>query len=116
MKSSEVSTEKSENSFLPEQINKDLESIQDILRDNPEFFDKLIKECMKIGKKQSIFFSHIEKLLANEYPDLPTYTDGYQLIQTTYDLVKQLCIYKDDLRDQLESVIEEVFLTGDNYE
>lgn len=114
MKSSDesFSTLDTDRVLLPEQINKDLEEIKDILRDNPEFFETLVRECMKVGKA-SIFFNDIERLLANEYPDLTSYNDGYQLIQTSYDLVKQLCVYKDDTRHQMEHAIEEVFLSGD---
>ena len=120
MRRSEVSTANStqvlEDMELPEQIKDDLECIQDILRDNPEFFNKLIKECMKVGKigqGQSVFFEDVAKLWHVEYPDLTTYTDGYKLISTTYDLVKQLCRHHGDNRNQLEYVIEEIFLNGD---
>ena len=54
---------------------------------------------MRVGKEQFIFRSDINKLLASEYPELTTYTDGYQLIHTTYELIKQLCVYEGDARD-----------------
>ena len=76
MKSSIVSTQLSKKSLLPLRIYKDVESIQYILRDNLQFFDKLIKECMKVGKEQYIFLSDINKLLATEYPESATNADG----------------------------------------
>lgn len=120
MKSSEISTANStqvlESIILPEVIKNDLENIQNILQNDHEFFDKLVKECMKIGKGEPMYFRCIENLLAEEYPDLTTYKDGYELIQTTYDFVKQLCSQADEIRTQIEQNIEQVFLMGDNYE
>ena len=112
MKNVEDLTQENEKFVLPKEIKDDLDCIEDILRDNPEFFDKLVKQCMKVGRNY-VYDDTITNLLAAEYPDLTTYIDGYLLIQTTDDLTKQLCMHKGAARDQLEYAIGEVFLVGD---
>jgi hypothetical protein len=72
MKSSESLTKES-TLELTKEVKDDLDKIKNILRNDSEFFNTLIKECMRIGKEgEYVFFDHINRLLYQQYPELTT--------------------------------------------
>jgi hypothetical protein len=119
MKSSETSTQNStliEPIVLPqsvrEELQKTLGNLKTLLKDNPKFFNELVKECLKVGKEQYVYFNDVEKLLHAEYPDLMKYTDGKKLLQTSCRFVEELCF---DSKATKELVKEWNPQTGDDY-
>ena len=72
-----------DNSFLPEEIQKEItiivNKIKECLSDNKEFYKKLINQCLKVGENY-VYFDSVYNLLVENFPDIHSFEEGEQLI------------------------------------
>lgn len=89
MKTSEI------DDLLPQTIRagilETLESLKELLNDNPNFLIALLRSCTKVGKGAGFYFNNIETLIANEYPDYLSSEQGLSLLKTSFKLSEHLC-------------------------
>ena len=110
MRRSEISTANStqvlENIIIPnnvkEELNQIITTLKNLLKDNKEFFVKLINKCLEVGEVRHVYFNDIEHLLHVEYPNLMRYTDGVKLLRTSFRFTEALCLDSETTKELLE--------------
>ncbi len=104
-----------DNSFLPEEIQKEItiivNKIKECLSDNKEFYKKLINQCLKVGENY-VYFDSVYNLLVENFPDIHSFEEGEQLIMLCHDIVDYNCfnkqIFKEKTKLELQQIRQEI--------
>lgn len=67
-----------------------LNSLKDILSDDLEFADELIKKCLLVP--YGVSYTEISNFIWDEYPDLWEYKDGKKLLDLAYTLTGMIAL------------------------
>lgn len=124
---------------IERELKKNLDQLKEVLKDNPEFANLLVKKMLLLGKE--VYINEIQDLLFIEYPPIDNmddkdYHNNYQirrqLLKITFDIATlmegdpltrkkivqlpedQQEQYIDILHNEVEKEIREIFFSSKN--